>query len=622
MLRLVALAAVALVGLSLSAQALAQSRPSVRVAALPSDVEVGQVFIVKLTAMISGADRLPEKPELSLPPGFTLRGGPHIMPQTQVSITGAGVQQSAGIEASWQVEARAAGKKTIGPAAVTWQGKRFETGRVEVNVHPPGTLPRRQDPFDLFDIFGMPKMPGLPDLTQPEEPSLPPADPALAMTAAPDRGVFLRATVDKTDIVLGEQVTLQVYEYVQGGTPRQVEAHEPAASDFLQRPLLAPDDEPGTRYAEVGSETWRVRLIRKVALFPLKTGVLTIGPMEVSYQGPSLRSMTVRRSSPLRIRVHDAPDAGRPMGYRAGDVGQFSLSAEVSPTTVVQGGSVAVTIKLQGVGNLPMSVVVPRRKEVDWLDPSTREHFDVTSDDRVEGERVFTYVVRMLEPGKIELGTVELPFYDPWRRTYERATATLGAVTVTPSSAPVASDAELPDRFAAVAGVRSEMTAAPTAARALSDRPWFWLSLVVGPVGVLLLGAGASVGRRAKARLDSWRASPNRHTSQALRQAREALAAGAMRDAVAAAERALHIGLEAASGLKSRGVLRDQLASELVQRGVAASMAQRAVGLLGRCEDLRFDPATSEADAGKLVSDISGALDDLRKSGDRGGAGS
>lgn len=611
-LRVIVAMLVGLTVVAVRSGAWAQSRPSIRAAALPSDVEVGQVFVFRLTAMVSVSDQPPDKPSLSLPAGFVLRGGPRVMPQTQVSITNGQMQQSVGIEVSWQVEARAAGRHTIGPASVLWQGKRFESGRVQVNVHPPGTLPRRQDPFDLFDIFGLPKMPGgFPDFPQIEEPSLPPPDPALAMAAPLARTVFLRAEVDKTDCVLGEQVTLRVYEYVSGGAPRQVEAHEPPAVDFLQRPLLSPDDEPPVRYAEVGGEMWRVRLIRKVALFPLKVGTLTVGPMDVDYQGAGLRARTPRHTTALQVRVANTPEQGRPVGYRAGDVGQFSLSSEVTPTAVEQGGSIAVTVKLAGVGNLPLSLDVPRRKGVEWLDPTTRDKTDVTDDDRVRGERVFTYVVRMLEPGAVDLGAIELPFYNPWHHAYEVASTRLGVVHVTPSAQPVSSAPEALDRFASVGPLRRELTPAPARSRLLTDSPLFWVGLAGGPAGVLLLGAAASVWRGARARVSAWRDSLRRHAAVALREAREAAARGAVGEAAAAAERALHIGLEASCGLKSRGVLRDDLARELQSRGIQQQQALLASEILSRCERLRFEPGADAGQATKLVEDLGNLLDAL-----------
>ncbi|MBW2529755.1 MAG: hypothetical protein JRI23_36600, partial [Deltaproteobacteria bacterium] len=58
----------------------------------------------------------------------------------------------------------------------------------------------------------------------------------------------------------------------------------------------------------------------------------------------------------------------------------------------------------------------------------------------------------------------------------------------------------------------------------------------------------------------------------------------------AAAERAVHFGVEAAVGIKSRGVLLDELPSELEQGGMDAELAAEAAAVLGLCQSLRFEP--------------------------------
>ena len=614
----------AIVGASITAVpfAFAQSQPMLRLAAQPADVETGQVFVVQLVALVQGTNKSPDQPHLHLPPGFLLRAGPQIMPQTQVSITGAGVQQSIGIQVNWQIEARAVGAQAVGPATVMWDGKRFDAGRVQVTVHPTGTLPRRQDPFDLFDLFGMPKMPAMPQLpgawNPSGDPGLPTPEPAMAVTAPSDRAVFLRAVADKSDVVLGEQLTLSVYEYIAAGMPKQVEAREPATSDFLQRQLLAPDEDPPLRSAEVGNETWRTRLIRKVALIPLRIGTLSIGPMEVKYVGNGFRTVTNRRSNPLQVTVRNAPEQGRPISFRAGDVGSFFLTADVAPRTVDQGGSVAVTAKLEGIGNLPRTLDVPRRKGLDWLDPTTAEQLDVNGTDRLRGVRTFTYVVRLNDAGTIDLGELELNYYDPAHRRYERTAAALGKVVVKASAtaASAAAPTEL-DRFASIAPARTQLGTPAASSAPITDHPAYWAALAAGPVSVLFAGAAASLSRRARQRFASWRSSLARHAAISLNEARAAHRNGAAGDAAAAAERALHASIESATGLRSRGVLREALMQELTTRGLPQALADRCVDLLAECELLRFDPSASITTVDSLLDGIEALNRDLTRIANR-----
>ena len=414
--------------------AIAQSAPVLDTGVSSRDVEVDRPFSLQFSAMVDATDQLPGGPALNTPAGIIVRSGPSVMPKTQVTLNGPNLIQQMGVVVTWTLQATRPGTFRIGPPSVMWRGKRYTGTQVSVRVHKKGTLPqpRRRDPFDMFDIFGLPKLPGLFDHPRDmidDEPLLPPTDPSLAMTEARARVVFLRAILDKKTAVLGEQVTLSVYEYRQTSALRRIEIHEPSAPDFLQHPVLDPAEEPPTQFANVGSKVWRVRIIRKIALFPLRSGDLTIDPMRVVYAGRGLRSSVERLTRPVTVRVVQAPERGRPVGYRAGDVGRFSLHAEVEPRTTEAGGAVAVRVKLQGSGNFPTTLPTPSSKGIEWLDPETRDNIDEVNG-RLRGERAFTYVVRLQKPGKVDLGKIELPYYDPDRKRYAVASANLGHVTV------------------------------------------------------------------------------------------------------------------------------------------------------------------------------------------------
>src|SRR5690606_25369981 len=123
----------------------------------------------------------------------------------------------------------------------------------------------------------------------------------------------------------------------------------------------------------------------------------------------------LRESQPLEVVVVEPPLDGRPAGYRLGDVGRYTLSATVEPKRVRQCDAVSVVAKLEGSGNLPPTLVLPRQRGVEWLEPSTTESID-TDHGVLRGQRTFSYVVKLDRPGKVDLGELTLPYYDPDRR--------------------------------------------------------------------------------------------------------------------------------------------------------------------------------------------------------------
>src|SRR5262249_21661025 len=149
---------------------------------------------------------------------------------------------------------------------------------------------------------------------------------------------FLHATIDKTRVVVGEQVTLSVYLYEdlheRQGRPSDV--HEATATEFVKRSLLTDESRAIlVGNASVGGKPWSVKLVRKSAFFPIKTGRLAIDPMSLTL--PQAR-VGLRESEQLYVDVIDPPIDGRPAGFQVGDTGDFSLSATVSPRQIDQHG--------------------------------------------------------------------------------------------------------------------------------------------------------------------------------------------------------------------------------------------------------------------------------------------
>jgi hypothetical protein len=101
----------------------------------------------------------------------------------------------------------------------------------------------------------------------------------------------------------------------------------------------------------------------------------------------------------------------------------------------------------------------------------------------------------------------------------------------------------------------------------------------------------------AKTRTIEAKTSPTALAARALRDAENAERGGDAKALAAAIERALYAASEAATGLKGRGVLLQELAARLEERGVAPELARSLQATLVICERARFDP---HSDVGAL----------------------
>ncbi|HEY3820972.1 MAG TPA: BatD family protein [Polyangiaceae bacterium] len=590
----------------------AQSAPQMTAQADVDTVGVGDVVHLELTAQSS--DGMPTDPQPGATPGFSVRGQSASPSQTHISINGNRMDRF-GLTVDWALQAQRVGTFSIGPPTVAVGSSRFAARPVTIHVVPAGQGPQRQQQqqqqqgtipfpqgpgFTPFDPWrGL--FPGLDPGTQPSVTT----DPKLALDAPAGSYYFLHAAVDTASAVVGQQVTFSVYEYLDESTGASIEVdpadvHDPGAAEFVKHPLLRDDQEAIlVGYAQVGNRIWKVDLVRRWALFPLHAGDLVIGPMSVTLVRPRSASGTKRTTDALHIRVTDPPAAGRPPGYALGDVGHFSLSAQVTPRGLEQNGAIGVHVELSGTGNVPAALAPPARTGVEWLAPEVHEQLGSVGRDATTfgGKRSFDYVVRVHRAGDVELGEMSLPFWDPEQKRYSVARAALGTVHVKPGTAAPAASGEPAEQevLSGLPGPRDALEGTAPSHAHLDDSRLFWL-LGVGawPAAFGIAVAGTSAGRRLARVWRTRKASPASDLKDRVSAANAACHGKDARAVDAAIAHALEAAAIAHAGVNVRGAVGDEVVHRLEGAGIARDAASRVAELLRECEAARFAPDAAD----------------------------
>jgi len=593
--------------------------------------EVGRPFRIQLTAMVdAGAGVTPSRPELKVPRGLTAQG-PSISTQRHVSIVGGRIEQRAGITATWTIIGSRPGRFSIGPASVMLGGQKHAGNSVTVEIVPTGsgTPPgggRRRSPFGPFDPFDpfapFPQLPQMPDFDLPLNDqdlldNLPPVPEELKLDKALGNVAFLRATVTPNRAVVGEQVTLRVFAYGARGPFREGNTTDPSRPDFVSYPIIEDTYGQQPHRVPIEGEIWHALKIREVAMFPLHAGRLEIGPVRMDFDGRRYGSRgrpLTRESEPLQVVVTEPPVAGRPPGYRIGDVGRFTLTATVEPRKIQAGDAVSVIVTLKGKGHFPYDLRTPGQRGVEWLAPTVVDDIDVRATS-VSGWRKFTYVVRIDEPGNVDLGEVALPYFDPWLRAYDTARTGLGSIAVSPNAnaANTASN-EPEDGLQELVHPRPTLGVGRVPPWQPADRPWFWALALSGPSLVLTARAGASATATLRAR---WRARRSAHETRIAGALRDASRAAAQGDAAGSAnlsERAVLLAIERATGLRARAVLREELPARLAEAGLDEALVTQTHGLLETLDQIRFTGQPTESQATELVERARQVVQGLRRS--------
>jgi hypothetical protein len=600
---------------------LAQTPPRLEAAPDVREALVGRPFGVTLDVSSESGSPAVTDPRLPVPQGLSVLGEPSISSSTQISITNFSMRKTSGMKIVWQVVASHEGTYAVGPPSVAWSGRRLSTSPLTITVRTtpsgvrspaPGAMPSPFDPFGIFPPSGL--LPSGPPQTD---------DPELQVERAPDPNVFLRAVASARSAVVGQQITLCVYQYARVDLAMAgmtvTDSHEPSTPGFYRKDMLPPNSLPDPQAVMIDGVAWAVRAVYRSALFPLSAGELTIGETRQTFVSRSFggRSGVRRSAAPITIRVTEPPLAGRPPGYAIGDVGSFSLAATIEPRSLELGSAVAVTATVKGVGNPPAALRIPTQASLEWLEPQVRENIDVV-DGKLSGTRTFTYIVRPKSAGTIDVGTLALPYWDPDRHTYEVARAVLGSVVVARGKGGPPKDdlSAQQDPFRAVAPLRTALGPAPAARTPLTDRPVYWLLLCGAPVAVVIGSGIARAAGAAAARLKVRRGSPERKIKGALAAARAAHAEGDVQKAAAALDRAVYTAIEHETGIRARSLLLDELPAKLDACGIAASVGAEIRDVLATLEQIRFTPGAKDALGGVLERTVR-VLGDLSKRGSR-----
>lgn len=244
----------------------------------------------------------------------------------------------------------------------------------------------------------------------------------------PQRKFFIEASANNTNPYRGEQVTITYTLYTKTDLSG-FDIHKlPRFKGFWSKELYSPTNLQ-LREAWVDNNKWYASVVKKIALFPTQSGVITIDPMTAivgvrekgsrgfgfgSLFSPSKEYTIATNSLDLNIKPLPAsPDK------KSGAVGNWNIRSKISSTALAQDEAVTLTITLQGTGNIQavdiQDIYFPRELEV--FDPEVNvKQNEIT--DNISGVKTIEYVLIPRQSGNIKIPFAELVYFDLDKRQW------------------------------------------------------------------------------------------------------------------------------------------------------------------------------------------------------------
>lgn len=245
---------------------------------------------------------------------------------------------------------------------------------------------------------------------------------------APD--IYVRIEPSTSDPVVGQQIIADVVLYFKNGV--EVSSYQPTpgwkAEGFWKEELDYPQRAQTSSTIVNGVRYQKARLIQ-YALFPTKSGELTLSPFEINLSVRSRRSssdpfgfglnqerMNIQ-SVPVEIEVRPLPELEN--AEFIGAVGDFEITRTVSNQNALVGESVEIVTQINGTGNVPLvnkpSYELP--ESLEKYNPQENSLID-RSNRQISGTRTFTDIVIARNEGTYSIPETRIAYYDPEQGNY------------------------------------------------------------------------------------------------------------------------------------------------------------------------------------------------------------
>ena len=385
---------------------------------------------------------------------FTIVSGPN-QESSQSNING---KISGYVAMGYTLAPTATGKFTIGSATAVADGQHLTTNPITIEVvngsvaqSQPNNPQQNLPPFPNLNF----DFPSAPVTHQFDDYILKPGENVAEKT---EKNLFIKLDVNRKNCYVGEPIvaTYQLFTRLPSETTI---TDVPSFNGFSVNDL---DINSNSTLQKYNGRMYNVYNIRKVELYPLQSGDITLGSMTSSNKVTFVKSEYINRrdnsgffdmfqnfgqdaippeglvekdvtlkSPPEVITVKPLPEENKPTDFR-GAVGDFSIAAslEKDKFTTDDAGTLKLTITGKGNIQLVNAPVISWPNGIDGYDAKVKDNVD-RKQVPMQGSKTFAYPFTVSKPGKYSIDSITFSYFDPGSSTYKTLYTNTLQVTVT-----------------------------------------------------------------------------------------------------------------------------------------------------------------------------------------------
>lgn len=371
-------------------------------ATAPGEVAVGEQFrlVFSVNAQANGF----KAPAIK---DFTILTGPNQSSSSSMQIINNQVTRTVEYSYSFLLQANKEGSFSIPDASVTVDGSVYQSKPVRIRV-----------------VKGNPQQQQAPGRQQ------------QSATEISSNNLFVRASINKSNPYLGEQVVLTYKIYTRVPVSEYSVSKAPSLAGFWTENLIK-DNTPLNQYKEtINGKEYIVAEFKKDALFAQKAGKLVIEPLQLdviaqierqrrrtndpfddffndSFFGSNYQNIRkTLYSNNVTVNVKPLPSLANEKDF-GGAVGNFNIQASIDKTEVKANDALTLKLTVTGTGNIKLidkpNFVFPA--DFESYEPRINDNIKVGTSG-VSGTRTFEYLLVPRNHGNYTIKTASFIFFN------------------------------------------------------------------------------------------------------------------------------------------------------------------------------------------------------------------
>ena len=309
------------------------------------------------------------------------------------------------------IQAAKAGKITISPANIRFDGKIYSSKPIIVSVSKDkasDAIQRNQNPV----------------VTSPRPNS------NNKTIAGANNLLFVDVEINKTSAFVNEPI--EVFYRIYLAPNLEAELNKQITTKFNNFWSQTEDVQGGWERSVVNNRVYKSKIFKKAILYPQKTGKLEITPitLDLNIQYPTgdfdffgePEFSVARRevvSNIKYIQVNPLPEKGKPENF-TGAVGKFEFDVNVQKSELKSGESLQLDLIVSGNGNLKL-FEIPKPNLPSNFEIFEPKHQEFISENMkgISGKIMDSYTVIPQEKGNFKLKPQQFSFFDVQSKTYK-----------------------------------------------------------------------------------------------------------------------------------------------------------------------------------------------------------